>query len=92
MKINPPPRVAPTSSVSSARSIKQTAQAAASATGPSVQLSSEASFAQAMRDAAQAAPEMRTDMVQQAKEDVMNGQLGSIDDYERAISALMMEL
>ncbi|MEC8380779.1 MAG: flagellar biosynthesis anti-sigma factor FlgM [Myxococcota bacterium] len=93
MKINPPPRVAPTSSVSSARSIKQTAPAAAaSSTGPSVQLSSEASFAQAMREAAQNAPEVRSDLVQQAKQDIANGQLGTIDDYERAISALLMEL
>lgn len=93
MKINQPPRVAPTSSVSTARSVKQTAQAAAaSAAGPSVQLSSEASFAQAMREAVKSDPEIRTDLVQQAKEDIENGQLGTIDDYERAISALLMEL
>ena len=92
MKINPPPRVAPTSSVSSARSIKQTAPAAATSAGPSVQLSSEASFAQSMREAVQNAPEVRSDMVQQAKQDMANGQLGTIDDYERAISALLMEL
>jgi flagellar biosynthesis anti-sigma factor FlgM len=93
MKINPPPRVAPSSSVSTARSVKHTATASqASAASPSVQLSSEASFAQAMRDAVQSAPELRSEMVEQAKQDVATGQLGTIDDYERAISALLMEL
>jgi hypothetical protein len=45
-----------------------------------------------MREAVQNTPEVRSDMVQQAKQDMANGQLGTIDDYERAISALMMEL
>ena len=45
-----------------------------------------------MREAAQNAPEVRSDLVQQAKQDIANGQLGTIDDYERAISALLMEL
>ena len=91
MKINPPPRVAPTSSVSSARSIKQTAPAAAaSSTGPSVQLSLRQVCTS--HGAAQNAPEVRSDLVQQAKQDIANGQLGTIDDYERAISALLMEL
>jgi hypothetical protein len=45
-----------------------------------------------MREAVQNAPEVRSDMVQQAKQDMANGQLGTIDDYERAISALLMEL
>lgn len=57
-----------------------------------VHLSEDSSFVQAMREAARNQESSRTELIEQAKSDLANGLLGSEDDYEQAINALLQEL
>ena len=58
-----------------------------------VQLSDSASFVQDLKEAAeQLSPEsVRPEVVEQAKRDIKEGKLGSKDDYEQTINALLSE-
>ena len=58
-----------------------------------VQLSDTAGFVQDLKEAAeQLSPEgVRPEVVEQAKRDIKEGKLGSKEDYEQAINALLSE-
>jgi hypothetical protein len=58
-----------------------------------VELSESASFVQGLREAAEGVDpqEVRMDVVEASREDVRKGLLGSDEDYEQAISALLIE-
>ena len=58
-----------------------------------VELSESASFVQGLREAAEGVnpQEVRMDVVESSREDVRKGLLGSVEDYEQAISALLIE-
>jgi hypothetical protein len=58
-----------------------------------VELSESASFVQGLREAAEGTDpqEVRMDVVESSREDVRKGLLGSDEDYEQAISALLIE-
>jgi len=57
-----------------------------------VHLSEDSSFVQAMREAANNQASSRSELIEQAKSDLANGLLGSSEDYEQAINALLQEL
>ena len=58
-----------------------------------VQLSESASFVQNLRATAEKMDpeEVRGEVVEQAKSDIRDGKLGSQQDYEQTINALLME-
>ena len=58
-----------------------------------VQLSDTASFVQDLKESAeQLSPDsVRPEVVEQAKRDIKEGKLGSKEDYEQAINALLLE-
>ena len=57
-----------------------------------VVLSEDARFVSDLQDAFGDLEGVRLDVVEQARADLRSGQLGSEDDYQRTIDALMMEL
>ena len=97
MKINQPIKISTTtssvsksSSKSGVKSPSKGASSGASAKG--VSLSNSANFVQSMREASEQIPEIRSDIVEQAKADIESGNLGNEKDYEQAVTALLMEL
>ena len=58
-----------------------------------IQLSESASFVQSLRSTAETIDpeEVRSEIVEQAKSDIRDGKLGSKEDYEQTITALLME-
>ena len=62
------------------------------AAGDSVALSGDARFLRDLRDAMEGNPEIRPDVVETARADLAAGRLGTAEDYDRAISALLTEL
>ena len=58
-----------------------------------VDLSESASFVQSLRSTAEGTDpdEVRSDVVEQSKADIRDGKLGSKEDYEQSITALLME-
>jgi hypothetical protein len=94
MKITRPAQIQH-SSLSSKASKKSAAAASgekAAGADSGVSLSGNASFIQSIRDSAQLEPAVRSEMVDQAKNDIAAGELGSPKDYEKTITALLMEL
>ncbi len=71
--------------------------ASATGSGPAessrVQLSDTASFVQELKESAELlSPEaVRPEVVEQAKRDIKEGKLGSKEDYEQTINALLSE-
>ncbi len=57
-----------------------------------VQLSEDSALIQTLREAAKGQEPSRTELIQQAKEDIANGLLGSEEDFQQAITALLQEL
>jgi len=57
-----------------------------------VSISEEAKYLAGIRDAAGSQEDIRADMVEQARQDIAEGRLGTEEDYRRAVDALMMEL
>ena len=57
-----------------------------------VSLSQDGSFIQLLRQAAEGKEPLRSELVERAKEDLASGLLGSKEDYEQAINALLSEL
>ncbi|MEC7986830.1 MAG: hypothetical protein VX278_16800 [Myxococcota bacterium] len=75
---------------------KRSAASAASAqpsASSQVQLSETASFVQELKEAAeQLSPEaIRPEVIEQARRDIKEGKLGSEEDYEQAVNALLSE-
>ena len=57
-----------------------------------VQLSEDSALIQTFREAAKGQEPARAELVEQAKSDLANGLLGTDEDMEQAINALMQEL
>ena len=57
-----------------------------------VQLSEDSALIQAFREAAKGQEPARAELVEQAKSDLANGLLGTDEDMEQAIHALLQEL
>lgn len=94
MKITRPAHLQPSSLSSKATKKSASASSLGKSAAPEagVSLSENASFIQSIRDSAILEPAVRSDMVEQAKNDVASGELGSPKDYDQAITALLMEL
>ena len=60
--------------------------------GVQVQLSNQANWVSQMRSAASSAPEVRTDEIARAQQEIADGTLESNIDMDAVINALMMEL
>jgi anti-sigma28 factor (negative regulator of flagellin synthesis) len=58
----------------------------------SVQLSGEAQWMQELKTAIEDIPEVRVDEVARARQDIASGELGSEEDFENAVNALMHEI
>ena len=58
----------------------------------SVQLSGEAQWMQELKAAVEDIPEVRVDEVERARKDIASGELGSAEDFENAVNALMHEI
>ncbi len=57
-----------------------------------VSLSEQTSFIQVLKDVAKGNEPVSSELIEQAKSDIANGKLGSKEDYEQAINALLREL
>ena len=57
-----------------------------------VQLSEDSALIQTFREAAKGQEPARAELVEQAKSDIANGLLGTEEDMEQAINALLQEL
>ena len=57
-----------------------------------VQLSEDSALIQTFREAAKGQEPARAELVEQAKSDLANGLLGTDEDMEQAINALLQEL
>ena len=57
-----------------------------------VQLSGEAQWMQELKAAIEDIPEVRVDEVARARQDIATGDLGSEEDFENAVNALMHEI
>jgi anti-sigma28 factor (negative regulator of flagellin synthesis) len=57
-----------------------------------VSLSEQTSFIQILKDVAKGEEPVSADLIEQAKIDIANGSLGSKEDYEQTINALLREL
>ena len=80
----------PVSQVDGVRAIGTGAQPPVPKTpSDSVSLSGTARFIQGLRDSAGSTPEIRTDVVEQARADVASGRLGSDQDVEAALDGLL---
>ena len=58
----------------------------------SVQLSGEAQWMQELKTAIEDIPEVRVDEVARARQDIASGDLGSEEDFENTVNALMHEI
>lgn len=67
-------------------------QAATAAPGVQVQLSNQASWVSQVRTAASQTPEVRTDEVSRAQQEIAAGTLEGNIDMDAVLNALMMEL
>ena len=70
----------------------QRAQAASAVGRDQVSLSSDASFLTDLRGAMSQLGDIRSDVVEQTRAEVEAGQIGTEDDFQHAIDALLMEL
>jgi anti-sigma28 factor (negative regulator of flagellin synthesis) len=57
-----------------------------------VSLSEQSSFIQVLKDVARGEEPVSAELIERAKEDIANGSLGSKEDYEQTINALLREL
>jgi|GEM_PF-2571257 len=57
-----------------------------------IQLSDDSALIQTFREAAQGQEPARAELVEKAKADIANGLLGSEEDMQQAITALLQEL
>ncbi len=63
-----------------------------SSVGSGVQISSDSALVQSFREAARGQEPVSAELVEQAKFDLSKGLLGSEEDIEQAITALLQEL
>ena len=75
-----------------AKAASKTASTDSSGSFLGVQLSEDSALIQAFREAAKGQEPARAELVEQAKSDIANGLLGTDEDMEQAINALLQEL
>ena len=75
-----------------AKATAKTASADSSGSFLGVQLSEDSALIQTFREAAKGQEPARAELVEQAKSDIANGLLGTEEDMEQAINALLQEL
>ena len=78
-------------SVNDAKSAQRTNQKS-SVQNETVQISGEGQWMSELKGAFQDIPEVRTDEVNRARQDIANGTLGSEEDFDNAVNALMHEI
>ena len=93
MKINKPYNISGSHQLgkTSSKGGRDTAVAHSNAHESGVKLSGSASFIQTMREAVVSSG-IRTEVVEQAKEDIENQTIGSETDYNQSVTALLVEL
>ena len=80
-------------STNTTRSSDSSAEASSSAgVSDDVSLSDSMSLIQALRNAAKGQEPIRSELIEQARRDIADGKLGTKEDYEQAITALLQEL
>ena len=57
-----------------------------------VSISEDMSLIQALRNAAKGEEPIRSELIEQARRDIADGKLGTKEDYEQVITALLQEL
>ena len=75
-----------------AKSASKSASTDSSGSFLGVQLSEDSALIQTFREAAKGQEPARAALVEQAKSDIANGLLGTEEDMEQAINALLQEL
>ena len=78
-------------SVNDAKSAQRTNQKS-SVQNQTVQLSGEAKWVSELKGAIADIPEVRVDEVARARQDIAQGELGSEEDFDNAVNALMHEI
>ena len=78
-------------SVNDAKSAQRTNQKS-SVQNQTVQLSGEAQWVAELKGAIGDIPEVRSDEVSRARQDIAQGELGSKEDFDNAVNALMHEI
>ena len=78
-------------SVNDAKSAQRTNQKSSVQT-QTVQISGEGQWMSELKGAIADIPEVRADEVKRARQDIASGELGSEEDFENAVNALMHEI
>ena len=78
-------------SVNDAKSAQRTNQKS-SVQHETVQISGEGQWMSELKSAFENIPEVRTDEVDRARKDIASGALGSEEDFDNAVNALMHEI
>jgi|GEM_PF-3253211 len=78
-------------SVNDAKSAQRTNQKS-SVQNETVQISGEGQWMSELKSAFENIPEVRTDEVDRARKDIASGALGSDEDFDNAVNALMHEI
>jgi len=63
-----------------------------STSAPSVSLSAKGSFISSLQQELSSTPHVRTEVVEAAKRDINTGNLGSDNDVQQAVTAIILEL
>ena len=63
-----------------------------SGNSPSISLSAKGSFISSLQQELSNTPQVRVDIVEQARRDVESGQLGNEKDIQEAVTAIIIEL
>ena len=63
-----------------------------SGNSPSISLSAKGSFISSLQQELSNTPQVRVDIVEQARQDVESGQLGNEKDIQEAVTAIIIEL
>lgn len=78
-------------SINGSRTEQRTEKSTQGSSG-AVQLSGEAQWLQELKTAIGEIPEVRVDEVARARQDIAKGDLGTAEDFENAVNALMHEI
>ena len=63
-----------------------------SGNSPSISLSAKGAFISSLQQELNNTPQVRSDVVEQARRDVSSGQLGDENDIQQAVTAIIIEL
>ena len=79
-------------SVNGTRNNAQVTRSKSGAEPDSVRLSGEALWLQDLKEAIESIPQVRVDAVDRARQDIANGSLGSDEDLDNTVNALLHEI